>query len=75
MRIRIVCTGVNGVMQEDGTWRYNASFIPVDFTDPENVENRALWSGTPEGSISVSNVLEAPWTIGTQYFIDVGSIT
>lgn len=49
---------------------YDAAFSAVYSTNKDD-ENKKFWDATPSGKFEVATIVEMPWEIGKEYYIDV----
>jgi len=49
---------------------YDAAFSAV-YSENKDDENAAFWQATPSGKLEVAMIIQMPWTLGAEYYIDV----
>lgn len=49
---------------------YSAVMTPVYSEDPQH-ENKAFWDATPSGKFEVGTILQMPWKVGAEYYLDI----
>ena len=49
---------------------WDAEFSAVYSTKKDD-ENQAFWDATPSGTLKLATILQMPWEIGREYYVDL----
>jgi hypothetical protein len=73
VRAKFKCTSVSHAESgsKENPIAYSASFTPVFGTMGESEENKKFWKYTPSGKLELNTILEMPFVVGKQYYLDI----
>ena len=49
---------------------WDAKFSAV-YSERKDDENKAFWDATPSGTLELATILQMPWEIGREYYVDL----